>query len=438
MIASEEKEMSLLSMTDNISRSLNKRTSSAWLKDLRRSGAVRFQKTGIPTVKDEEWKYTNLGVLTGKTFQPVAPSRSSFENEISRLAQKGEITLVFINGQINEGLSSYRNLPQGVTVATIETALKTKEADLKGLYVNYTPDKENAFVALNNAVLEHGAYVEIAAKARVEELIHIVHVTSTAEASLTASRSIIVAGKSSEATVLETHLSFDESVYLSVPLTDIFIAEDATLHYCKAQAESLKSFHIGNTRIWQERNSHFDGFSFMNGAALTRNNLDIISNGEGTQSTLNGFYGTNGKQLVDNHSSMDHRFPNCTSNQLYKGILNGQSQAVFNGKIFVRQIAQQTNSYQLNKNLIVGTDCQVNTKPQLEIFADDVKCTHGATIGQLNEDEIFYLRSRAIAKRTAVKMLAHGFVEDIINNLHNASVVKKLNILLEPTFAALE
>ena len=199
-------------------------------------------------------------------------------------------------------------------------------------------------------------------------------------------RTLITLDQSSEVTVLESHIAFnDQIVYFTNALTDVFIEENATLHYSKAQKESLNAFHIGQTRVCQERNSNYDGFTLTAGSKLTRNNLNIVLNGEGAGAILNALYSIYGEQHVDNHTSVDHRVPNCTSNQLYKGILNNDSRAVFNGKVFVRPIAQQTNSYQLNKNLLLGDKCRVDTKPQLEIFADDVKCTHGATIGQLDE-----------------------------------------------------
>ena len=220
-------------------------------------------------------------------------------------------------------------------------------------------------------------------------------------------------------------------------LTDISLAKNALLYYSRAQKENLKSYHIGNTRVWQERDSNFQGFSFVAGGALIRNNLDVVLNGEGAQSFLNALYSVYGTQHVDNHTSVDHRVPNCMSNQLYKGILNGASRAVFNGKIFVRPIAQKTNSYQLNKNLLLGKDCRVDTKPQLEIFADDVKCTHGATIGQMNEEELFYLQTRAIGKQDATRMLARGFAEDVLNQIKNEAVHQKLTEYLQPSFEKL-
>ncbi|MCK5178790.1 MAG: SufD family Fe-S cluster assembly protein, partial [Candidatus Omnitrophica bacterium] len=179
-------------------------------------------------------------------------------------------------------------------------------------------------------------------------------------------------------------------------------------------------------------------FSFMAGSKLTRNDLDITLNGEGANTTLNALYSVYNDQHVDNHTSVDHRVPNCTSNQLYKGILNNRARAVFNGKVFVQPVAQKTSSYQLNKNLLLGTDCRIDTKPQLEIFADDVKCTHGATIGQLAKDEMFYLQTRCIPKKAATRMLAHGFVNDLFSTIKNTAIREKLDRLMEPSFEALQ
>ena len=439
MFATEEKNMSLANDIEKLSSRLNRKDDPAWLINLRQEGTARFLELGIPTVKNEEWKYTNLSSLSAAKYHHMEKGHFTERAKLNAFCGPDEITVVFVNGTLSPELSHFRSLPSGMILVDLHEALKQYQPQIDALLKKYDTNKESAFIALNKSLTREGVFLMVKDKAVIEPLIHIIHVTQAANESITAPRAIILMGMSSEATVLESHLAFlDHSAYCSIPLTDISIGENATLHYCKAQSESRNAFHIGTTRVWQERNSNFDGFSLMTGGLITRNNLDVIVNGEGSSSILNGFYGTDKKQHVDNHSTVDHRVPNCTSNQLYKGILNGQSHTVFNGKIFVRPIAQQTNSYQLNKNLILGTDCRVDTKPQLEIFADDVKCTHGATIGQLNEEEIFYLQTRGITKKAAVKLLAHGFVEDILNKIHNPAIIKKLTILLEPTFAALE
>lgn len=438
MITMDEKKIPLLKTLEKHCDDLTHNFNSVWFKTLRAEGLARFLSLGIPTTKDEDWKYTNLSLLASRNFKPVTKTTLTTAHQLNKICSQEDITFVFVNGVLDKNLSSYDQLSKGLTILPLEVALNDNASPIRGLLNQHDLANENRFTSLNRALTNSGCYIHVSEKTIIKQLIHIVHVTQCPEPGLTTPSTLIVIDRSAQATVLETHIGIMDSSYVTIAATDVFLADNAILHYCKAQNESLNAYHIGNTRVWQERDSHFDGFSLMNGGEVTRNDLDIISNGEGTSSTLNGFYGLTGKQHADNHSSMDHRFPNCTSNQLYKGLLNGESHSVFNGKIFVRQIAQKTNSYQLNKNLILGVNCRVDTKPQLEIFADDVKCTHGATIGQLNEEEIFYLQTRCISKKDAVKLLAHGFVQDILEKIHHPAIVSKLNVMLKPTFAALE
>jgi len=393
-------------------------------------GLSRFHELGIPTVKDEEWKYTSLATLADQTFEIASNDVPQINPDVlAKYCDNREINIVLINGVFSKDLSNVDKIPDGVAISPLTEAHLTK----------HKLTDATTFVALNEAINTNGTYIAIDEKAVVQDLIHIIHVTSPGSRRIiTAPRALIVSGKSSEATILETHVSFDEEViYFSNALTDIFLGENATLHYCKSQKESLSAFHIGRTRIWLKRDSNLDGFSFMTGSKLARNDLDIVLDGEGAHATLNALYSVYKDQHIDNHTSVDHRVPNCTSSQLYKGILNHTSRAVFNGKIFVRPIAQLTNSYQLNKNLLLGKNCRIDTKPQLEIFADDVKCTHGATIGQLDEDEMFYLQTRCIPRTVATQMLAHGFVDDLFSQIKSDSIHAKLNVLMEPSFEAL-
>jgi len=411
-----------------------------WLSELRQAGLSRFTESGIPTTKDEEWKYTNVVALAERKFSFAAKGDLFEKKEFARYCSDDDINLVFVNGYLSEDLSNLRDIPAGVNISTLQEAIRQGDTAVQEHLTRYETGSTNPFTALNQALCDDMPYIKVADKTVSKKLIHIVHVASfKGKDILLTPRNLIVLGKQSEANIMISHISFNDDLsYLASSLTDIFLDEQAVLFFCKAQDESQNAFHIGTTRVWQERDSNFQGFSQMTGGLVTRNNLDVIINGEGANATLDGLYCVNKKQHVDNHTSVDHRFPNCTSNQLYKGLLNGAARSVFNGKIFVKAIAQKTNSYQLNKNLLLGTDCRVDTKPQLEIFADDVKCTHGATIGQLNEDEIFYLQTRTIPRKRAINMLSHGFVDDILNTIASDSVRSKLHILLEPTFAALE
>ena len=439
MIANSENVLTFIDGVDRYLQSTDEPLPS-WLKQLREQSLTKFNQLGVPTTHDEDWKYTNIAPVVKRKYTLVQDGNFSEKEQLSPYLDPREINIVLVNGIFSSELSNLKGLPKGIRILTWQEALTNAETDLSQYFNTHEINKGTAFAALNQALANDGVVIKIEDKTIVENLIHIVSVTSFSGPDLiTFPRTLILAGKSSEATVLESYLAFSNRLtYFSNALTEIFLAENAILHYCKAQSESLNAFHIGATQVMQERNSHLDTFSLVVGSSIARNNLDVIANGEGTQTTLNGLYCINGRQLADNHTSVDHRLPNCTSTQLYKGLLNGESHAVFNGKIFVRPIAQKTNSYQLNKNLILGKDCRVDTKPQLEIFADDVKCTHGATIGQLNEDEIFYLQTRSIPKQKAINMLARGFVDEILNTINNAAIRRKLNKMLEPTFDALE
>ena len=436
MIVQTEHMHSFIDGLENLDKTISLQ-SSGWLREFRLKNLSRFQKLGFPTTKDEEWKYTNIEPIVRKNYRTPPFAELTDTKSLRDIIGPDEHTFIVVNGSFSPQLSNLKGIPKGIIICALQDAALSHRAEIENILNKYDPEKANKFTALNIAAAGNGAFIKVADKTAVNKLIHIVHVTDHAEA-VVMPRTVISLGKSSEASVLETHISFDNKlVYFANALTDIHLAEGSTLQYCKAQSESLHAFHIGTTRVWQERDSNLNGFSFMVGSSITRNNLDVILNAEGASTRVNGLYCVNSTQLVDNHSSVDHRQPNCTSNQLYKGVLNAASRAVFNGKIFVRPIAQKTNSYQLNKNLILGNEARVDTKPQLEISADDVKCTHGATIGQLNEDEIFYLRSRAIAKKTAVKMLCQGFIDDIILTVSGDSVQAKLNKLLEPTLASI-
>jgi len=351
----------------------------------------------------------------------------------------GDINIVFVNGSLSTELSNINKIPKGITISTIDEAIANNVPHIEKFLTKYDLANEAVFVGLNEALNETGTYIGVEKKTVTEGLIHIIHVTSSKSTNtVSMPRTLITLDQSSEATILESHIAFNDKItYFTNALTDIFLGEDTTLHYSKAQKESLNAFHIGQTRVWQERNSNYDGFTLTAGGKLTRNNLNIVLNGEGADAILNALYSIYGEQHVDNHTSVDHRVPNCTSNQLYKGILNNASRAVFNGKVFVRPIAQLTNSYQLNKNLLLGTKCRVDTKPQLEIFADDVKCTHGATIGQLDENEMFYLQTRCIPRNVATKMLVHGFVDDLFSTIKNDSIHQKVDALMQPSFEKL-
>ncbi len=439
MISQHDTTVSFIKELQVMADALQSAKSPQWFKKMRLAGISQFNELGIPTVKDEEWKYTNLASLAKQTFERPTDSNLIEMEAFKAYRNDEDINIVFVNGSLSTELSNINKIPKGITISTIDEAIANNVPHIEKFLTKYDLANETAFVGLNEALNEAGTYIGVAKKIITEGLIHIIHVTSSKSTNtVSMPRTLITLDRSSEATILESHIAFnDQIVYFTNALTDIFLGEDATLHYSKAQKESLNAFHISQTRVFQERNSNYDGFTLTTGSQLTRNNLNIVLNGEGAGTILNALYSIYDKQHVDNHTSVDHRVPNCTSNQLYKGILNNDSRAVFNGKVFVRPIAQQTNSYQLNKNLLLGNKCRIDTKPQLEIFADDVKCTHGATIGQLDENEMFYLQTRCIPRNAATKMLVHGFVNDLFSTIKNKSIRQKVEALMQPSFEKL-
>ncbi len=405
----------------------------AWLNTFQDERFANFEKAGIPTVKNEEWKYTNLAQLSKEKFDALTDSEGAIPEEYNTYVNKDELNIVFTNGTLNNELSNITEI-SGVEIKTLKNALVENEEEIKAILAKNDIGNTDAFIELNNALINDGVFIKAKKGTVSEELIHIVHLTTTDKPIVNNIRTIIVLEESTEINVLESYVAFGNNAkYLSNSLTDCFVNDNATLHYVKAQTESEASYHIGNTRVSVERNANFKGFTLTTNSGFTRNELDIVINGEGSDGTLHSLYSIFNEQHVDNHTSVDHRVPNCTSNQLYKGILNDASHAVFNGKIFVRDIAQQTNSYQLNKNLLLGKKAHVDTKPQLEIFADDVRCTHGATIGQLEEDEIFYLQTRGVSRKDAIRIIATGFAEESVEEIKLKAIQSKLLYLLQPS-----
>lgn len=414
------------------------KNSPRWLAELRQNSFSRFAELGIPTTRHEEWKYFNLSSLNTRRFKMPIFAELKDEQSLRDYFEDNEINIVFINGFFSEKFSNIASAPKGVTVLTLAQALEQEQAALSDFYKRSSSNDPEPFVSLNTALHTNGVFIRIADKAIVEQVIHVFYVTTSNLADTAVfPRTFIAVGKSSQVSIVETYLGLTDAAYFVNPVSDINMSENSVLNYYKVQIDGEKALHIGAVRVCQEANTQLEAFSLAAGAHMARNNISVASDGEGSDSIVDGLYVLSGTQVIDNHSLIDHRKPNCTSHQLYKGILNDASHAVFNGKIFVRPIAQKTNSYQLNKHLVLGKDARVDTKPQLEISADDVKCTHGATIGQLNDDELFYLQTRCISKEDAVKMLSRGFVDDILDKLRDQNVRRKLSKLLSKKIAIL-
>lgn len=402
----------------------NKNGASAapeWVRNLRQRAFARFVEMNFPTMKDEEWKYTSVAPLVKLPFRLA----SKFPGELSKteieshfFGQPDWPRLVFVNGIFSIELSSVFELPAGVLVKSLRAALG-ENAELVEKYLGrYSPADANIFTALGTAFLEEGAFVYLPAGAVLEKPVHLLFI-STAEKEVTVAhpRILAIAEAGSRGTIIENYLGKSSQPYFSNVVSEIFVGENASLEHYKLQRENEYGFHIAATEVYQKRASHYSGFTLDAGAQLGRNTHRVVLDGEEVDCRLNGLYIATGKQHIDNHTAIDHRRPNGKSFEVYKGIVGDRARAVYNGKVFVRQAAQKTDSKQTNKNLLLSDLATVDTKPQLEIFADDVKCTHGATVGQLDETAVFYLTARGISRANAERLLTFGFANDIINRV---------------------
>ena len=381
---------------------------------IRQDAARHFARLGFPTTRDEEWRFTNVAPIARTEFLAAPSDLTGWaEGQLDQgLAwSEGGFRLVFVNGRYARELSS-RKFPGQIRAAGLRDANGAAEAHL----ARYAAYQERAFVALNTANFDDGACVEIPQGTIVEEPIHLVFLASGPDAPVVSHpRSLVVIGPDSQATVVESYIGHGAK-YFTNAVTEIVAGDHSVLDHYKLQDEDQRSFHVATLQAQLGRDVSFSTHSISLGGGLVRNDVNAVLE-EGTDATLNGLYLVSGDQHVDNHTAIDHARPHGTSHELYKGILGGTSAAVFSGKIIVRPGAQKTDAKQTNKNLVLSEDATINTKPELQIFADDVRCTHGATIGQLDPEAVFYLQSRGVAKEQARDMLTYAFALDIIDRV---------------------
>jgi Fe-S cluster assembly protein SufD len=377
-----------------------------WAQTLREEAFGRFAQTGFPTTHDEEWRFTNVAPIARARFDAAVPAPG---RAIEAPAFTDGVRLVFVNG-FETGIPE---LPAGVSAGPL-----TEQAmQYMGQLCPTAP--RNAFVDLNTAFFGAGLQLRIARGAVVEQPIHIVYITvdgNGARPAATHPRTLVVAGADAQCNIVETHIHAGEgpAAYFTNAVTEIAAANGAVVEYCKIQMEGPGAFHIGSVFAGLGRSASFRSTAIDLGGALVRNDVSVKLS-EGSDAVLNGLYIVSGAQHVDNHTALDHAEPHGTSRELYKGILDGQAKAVFNGRVLVRKDAQKTDSKQTNKNLVLSDNAVIDTKPELQIFADDVRCTHGATIGQLDAESVFYLKSRGIGASEARSLLTYAFAQDVVN-----------------------
>lgn len=391
-----------------------------WLSDLRSEGMQAFAEMGFPTTRLEDWKYCNVAPIASVRFQPADYGLSDAirsKLEEASCAGAGGTRLVFLNGHYVEELSAVRGLPKGVTVTSLTKALIGDEAVSAhlGQYAGY---RTHPFVALNTAFVQDGAFIEVPKGVALGQPVEILYLSTGSGSPWVAHpRNLVIAAQGSQFTVVETYLGVGDGVYFNNAVTEIVAEENSRVDYIKLQDENEEAFHVATVLAYAARNAGAVTNSIQFGARLGREEVTTVLDGEGAEAYLYGLYVTDGQQLIDNHTTIDHARPHCSSREFYKGILDGKSTAVFNGKILVRKDAQKTDSKQSDKNLLLSESASINTKPQLEIFADDVKCTHGATVGQIDPESIFYLRSRGLGLEQARSLLVEAFATEIIDHV---------------------
>jgi Fe-S cluster assembly protein SufD len=406
----------------------------AWLDLVRGSAMERFEQLGFPTVRDEEWKYTNLATLAKDDFVPASSDELDVEDPQSRFGvpETAGSHLIVVNGFLREDLSVTTGLGTVVATDLFNAAADARYNKLVRKYLARNAGyHNNGLTALNTAFVQSGVFLWIPKNVKLETPLQITFVADGGEQnSANFPRLLIVAEENSSATVIESFISNGNARYFTNAICEVVLKDGAHLEHYRLQRESKEAFHISTTSAELFRSSRYDTTSINLGAQLARHDVSVILDQEGAETSVDGLYMAGQNQHTDTHSVIDHKQPHCSSHQLYKGILDDNARAVFNGKIFVREGAQKTDAKQTNKNLLLSDKARVDTKPQLEIYADDVKCAHGAAVGQIDPEELFYLETRGINPELGRNLLTYGFAEEVIGKIKVESIRSQLDELV--------
>ena len=406
---------------------------SGWLRALRMRAVERANELSVPTMRDEEWRFTDLSPLYKISFQPASGTGNLDKSQLDAFAlPEAQTRLVFVDGRYSAELSRIA-ANEGVTVGNIAEVSKASDAMLETHLAKLALIDNDAFAAVNTAFLRDGAVVHVAHDRVVGAPIHILFI-ATRKDSAGYPRVLVVAETGAQCTIVEDFVSVADGAYLTDAVSEFYVARNARVSHVKLQREAVTAFHIANTSVRVDRNGHYATWTVALGARISRHNLSIVQAGEGTEFSIDGLALIGGRQLADMHSSIDHAHAHGQSRQLHKTVVGGGAHAVFNGKILVREGAQQTDSGQQSRNLLISSKAHVDTKPQLEIFADDVKCAHGATVGQIEAEELFYLKSRGLSDTAARNLLTYAFAAQVIERIPVKSLVDRLEeTVLEQT-----
>ena len=406
----------------------------AWLTQSRDEALEQFVAQGFPVTRMEDWKYTNVRPIEKRKFRPAETTDHSIDGkELQRFLCEDMAChlMVFVDGRFSAALSNTDNLPDGVKVKDLATALAEDTDTIKAHLGSAADTSRNGFAAMNLAFMSDGVFIDIGKNVQLDLPIHLMFLSSGTQEEITSqARILVLAGQGSEAKIIESYNSQQDNVYFNNVTTEIKLGANASIEHYKVQQESNKAFHIATLEVAQERDSNFTSHSVSLGAQLARNDINAWMGDEGATCNLYGLYLTEGRQHCDFHTRIDHAKPHCSSNESYKGILDGHSRAVFNGQVHVHPDAQKSDAQQENKNLLLSKDAEVDTKPQLEIYADDVTASHGATVGQLDQNMMFYLRSRGIDANAAHALLVYGFAHSIIEQMKLEPLRKHLEAAL--------
>ena len=400
-----------------------------WLKSMRLKALTQFNHQGLPAKKQEDWKYTSLWGFSQQAFTHQAEQNSITAEQCNQLALlKDAYRLVIVDGEFSAELSQLEHLPAGLIVRPLSAALELAQP-----HIGRQIDLEQAgFNALNTLLMQEGVVITVDSGIKIEKSIELLVINSgTTEALASHLRNVIVLGDSSHATVIENYVGLNDAVSLTNVVSEVVLAHDAILNHYKLQQESKNAFHIARLAAQQGADSQWNTNSISLGAKLARNDVHSQLLGEQSHVTMDGLYLVTGEQHVDNHTRIDHAVPNTTSDELYKGVLDGNSHAVFNGKVIVHKDAQKTDSNQSNRNMLLSRGCEIDTKPEMEIYADDVKCGHGSTVGQLNDEHLFFLRARGLDEVSARSLLTYAFAVDVLERIPAEEIRQALSELVE-------
>ena len=418
---------------------IDHRDDPMWLGAQRRAAIESFGVLGFPTTHNEDWHFTSVAPVLERGYAPLLNASTALSaRDIERFSFGGDWqTLVFLNGNFVARLSSVV-AESGIYAGPMSDALSSdmRERIVERHFGGLADTQEHAFTALNTAFAGDGAFVCLAANVVAPRNIHLMFVSdAAAEGALVSPRNVISLEHHAEATVVESYVSLGSANYLTNAVTEVYVADGARLRHYKIQRESMRAYHVASWYANQARDCRYEAFSFAIGADLSRTNIATLLDGEGSHVSLDGLYLVNGDQTVDHQTSVIHAKESCTSHELYKGVLDGESHAVFNGKVYVRPEAQKTDGKQSNNNLLLSERAHVDTKPQLEIYADDVKCTHGATVGPVDSTALFYLKSRGIGPEIAVRLMTYAFAAEVLEELSIPAVRDELEKLAFERFA---